>query len=84
MLYNASYEEKQLYVAVIDSGVGIPQEEIPKLFKKFKTVESERYLNPNGIGLGLYICRKVIEQCGGKIYISHSIQKAHDPINHGT
>ena len=61
MLYNASYEEKQLYVAVIDSGVGIPQEEIPKLFKKFKTVESERYLNPNGIGLGLYICRKVIE-----------------------
>ena len=54
------------------------------MFKKFKTVENSRDLNPNGIGLGLYICKRVIELCGGEIYISKSVQQIDDPINHGT
>jgi len=54
------------------------------LFQKFQTVESSRDLNPNGIGLGLYICRKVVEACGGDIYISKSVQKTEDPVYHGT
>ena len=41
-------------------------------------------MNPNGIGLGLYICRKVVKLCGGEIYISESVQKVEDPVNHGT
>jgi len=55
---------------VNDSGIGIPKEKISNLFKKFKTVDSDHGLNPNGIGLGLYICKKVVELCGGEIYIS--------------
>ena len=53
---------------------------IPNLFEKF----NGRDFNPNSIGLGLYICKKVVELCGGEIYISRSIQKVDDPINHGT
>jgi len=41
-------------------------------------------LNPNGTGLGLFICKKVVDLCGGKIYISKSAQKVDDPVNYGT
>ena len=47
-------------------------------------MDSSRDLNPNGIGLGLYICKKVIKLCGGKIYISKSVSRVEDPVNQGT
>ena len=49
----------------MDTGIGIPADEISKMFQKFQTVGNGRALNPNGIGLGLYICRKVVELCDG-------------------
>ena len=41
-------------------------------------------MNPNGIGLGLYICKKVIKLCGGKIYISKSVLRIENPFKQGT
>ena len=82
-LCNPSDTKNQLSVSVHDSGVGIPEEEIPNLFKEFYTVQSRRDLNPNGIGLGLYICRKVVKLCGGKIYIAKPDQKVDVPNNFG-
>ena len=60
-------------VEVQDTGVGIKKKDIDKLLKPFSMVKNSKNLNPNGIGLGLHICRKVVEKCAGKIWIEKSI-----------
>lgn len=64
-----------LYVQVKDSGVGIPEEEIPKLFKDFATLQSNQHLNPNGVGLGLSICKKITNLLNGDITVESTLNK---------
>ena len=52
---------------VKDTGVGIKEENLQKLFKLFGLIEATKELNTNGIGLGLHICKMIIEQFGGVI-----------------
>jgi signal transduction histidine kinase len=58
---------KKLLFEVEDSGIGIPRDKVASLFKEFSKVKNEENLNPNGIGLGLYICKRIVEGCGGEI-----------------
>jgi signal transduction histidine kinase len=51
----------------MDTGVGIPEDKISSLFQEFSKIEDSQDLNPNGIGLGLFICKQVVEGCGGII-----------------
>ncbi|WP_148687701.1 sensor histidine kinase [Candidatus Nitrosocosmicus hydrocola] len=55
-------EEEMVYVGVSDTGKGLSQNILPKLFEKF-TTDSEF-----GTGLGLYITRKLVEAHGGRIW----------------
>lgn len=48
-----------LYISVRDSGCGMSKEDQLKLFRDFTTLKSNSHLNPNGVGLGLSICRKI-------------------------
>ena len=50
-----------VFVKISDSGPGIDKAILPKLFDKFITD------SPSGTGLGLYICKNIIEAHGGKI-----------------
>jgi PAS domain S-box-containing protein len=54
-------------VAVSDTGIGIPDEAIPKLFSKFYQVESGLRREQGGTGLGLAICKMLVERQGGRI-----------------
>jgi len=54
-------------VIVKDTGVGIKEENLQKLFKIFGFLDSTKELNTNGIGLGLHICKMIVEQFGGLI-----------------
>ena len=58
---------KQVLVSIKDEGIGIDNTIIPRLFSKFVT-KSE-----NGIGLGLYISKNIIEAHGGKIWAENNI-----------
>jgi signal transduction histidine kinase len=62
-------EKDRIMVEVSDTGMGIPREDLPKLFGKFQRARNARNLYPNGSGLGLFIVKKIIEGHLGKIWV---------------
>ncbi|GEN78057.1 ATP-binding protein [Chryseobacterium hagamense] len=54
-------------VQVTDEGMGIPEKDQPFVFDRFYRVESEGMKNKKGFGIGLYICREIIERHHGAI-----------------
>ena len=55
---------------VRDEGVGIPDEELPRLFEPFYRVDRSRSRETGGYGLGLSLCRRIMEAHGGSIAIA--------------
>ncbi|MBI1803803.1 MAG: GAF domain-containing protein [Ignavibacteriae bacterium] len=64
---------EQILVSVTDEGIGIPPDKIEKLFQKFSRVDSGEANQIKGAGLGLWICREIVEAHGGKIWIESEI-----------
>ncbi|MFA5997218.1 MAG: HAMP domain-containing sensor histidine kinase [Candidatus Paceibacterota bacterium] len=62
---NGDYVE----VKVSDTGVGIPKDEIPKLFSKFFRAANVIHLQTEGSGLGLFIVKSIILRHGGQIWV---------------
>lgn len=58
---------KNLIIEVCDDGVGIPQEEIPKIFKEFYRANNVRKIVSEGSGLGLSVVKRIVERHGGTI-----------------
>jgi K+-sensing histidine kinase KdpD len=58
-----------IMVSVADQGIGIPPEKVGKLFQKFSRVDAGEAKEIKGAGLGLWICREIVEAHGGKIWI---------------
>lgn len=56
-------------IFVRDTGVGIDPEDVPHLFQKFYRVDSSATRTTGGTGLGLFICRKIIELYKGRIWV---------------
>ena len=57
-------------IKIIDSGYGISKEGIKELFQDFIKLKEHSNINQGGTGLGLQICKKIIQKMGGKISIS--------------
>lgn len=60
---------------VRDSGPGIPQEDIPHLFQKFYRVDNTATRTIGGTGLGLYICKRLVEMYNGRIWLESQLGK---------
>jgi signal transduction histidine kinase len=56
-------------IGVRDHGEGIAPADLPKLFRKFSQVDSSATRKAGGTGLGLVICKGIIEQHAGKIWV---------------
>ena len=63
----------RIVVEVQDTGVGIKAEDQKKLFKMFTMLRDTRQMNSNGVGLGLFICKQIVEQFGGSISIKSEV-----------
>lgn len=60
---------------ISDTGPGIPKEDVKHLFQKFYRVDTSATRTIGGTGLGLYICRKIIELYGGRIWAESEVDK---------
>ena len=58
----------QAEVSVTDTGIGLAEDQIPRLFSKFFQVSRTQPKGEKGTGLGLAICREIIDLHGGKIW----------------
>lgn len=59
----------RLIISVEDSGIGIKEESIPKLFSKFERLDVEKQMTIEGTGLGLAITKKLVDLMNGKIIV---------------
>jgi heavy metal sensor kinase len=66
-------EGQMAVVAIADTGVGIPAEDIPYIFERFYRVDKSRSRADGGTGLGLAICRHIAEAHGGKIEVESRV-----------
>lgn len=69
ILVSARNVDETVEVCVQDSGKGIASEDVPKLFRKFQQLDSSPTRKVGGTGLGLVICKGIVEQHGGKIWL---------------
>ena len=65
----------ELVVSIIDTGVGIAPADQPKVFERFKQVGDTLTDKPKGTGLGLPICREIVEHHGGRVWVDSVIGK---------
>ena len=65
----AHAEGKWLRIEVVDTGCGIPKQDLPHLFEKYRRASNATLMKPDGNGLGLYIVRGILEIMGGDIAV---------------
>ncbi len=70
-----SEREEHFLFYVKDNGQGIKKNERPDLFKMFNQVLQEKKRKHGGLGLGLVICRMIVENLGGNIWIEGELGK---------
>lgn len=75
MVVDVQGDEEHVVVSIADSGIGIPAEDIPHLFQKFYRVDNSDTREIGGTGLGLYLCRRLVETMGGRIWVESEYKK---------
>ncbi len=70
-----SRNEPMIEIFVEDTGIGIKQEDLGKLFVPFKQIESVLTKKFPGTGLGLSICKDIVEMHGGRIWVESEWEK---------
>ena len=58
-----------MYIGIRNSGMGIPKDEIAKVFDRFYKTDKSRGLDTKGVGLGLYIVRSIVNLHQGEIIV---------------
>ncbi|MCK5148270.1 hybrid sensor histidine kinase/response regulator [bacterium] len=72
---NAKQQDKMMLVTVLDTGIGMKQKKIDKLFKIDEHVTSPGTDGEKGTGLGLILCKEFIEKNGGRIRVESKVNE---------
>jgi signal transduction histidine kinase len=68
-------EEKQVMLQIQDCGIGIPAEDLPHIFEPFYRVDKSRSRRTGGYGIGLSLCKSIMDAHNGKIEVESTFQK---------
>lgn len=69
----ASPKERSVVIRISDTGMGVAVEDIPHLFQKFYRTDNSETREIGGTGLGLYICKQIVEMMNGKIWVESTV-----------
>jgi signal transduction histidine kinase len=68
-------QDDSVAITVADEGIGIPRREVGHIFERFHRVDSNLVQKVPGVGLGLYICKYIVEAHGGRIWAVSELGK---------
>ncbi|MEB3314571.1 MAG: HAMP domain-containing sensor histidine kinase [Cyanobacteriota bacterium] len=68
-------EDDRIYIRVSDTGIGIAAEDLPRVFERFWRADRSRSRRSGGTGLGLTICRRLVEMQGGEIGVTSQLHQ---------
>jgi two-component system, OmpR family, sensor kinase len=69
----AGEAEGGVYIEVVDTGIGIPADKLGRIFDRFYRVDESRETKSGGVGLGLAICRTIVEAHGGRLTVTSEL-----------
>ena len=75
VVVDISGDDSHVVVSIADTGIGIPKEDQAHLFQKFYRVDNSDTRQIGGTGLGLYLCRRLAETMGGRIWVESEYKK---------
>jgi len=67
--------QKVVCIMVKDTGMGIPPEELPTIFERYKQASTAKRIRQKGTGLGLAICKLIVEAHKGSIWVESQLRK---------
>ena len=68
-------EKIDLVISIIDTGIGIPEDQLEIIFEAFRQQEMQSEMKYGGTGLGLTITKRLIEMMGGEIHVESELGK---------
>jgi PAS domain S-box-containing protein len=68
-------KQDEMLVSITDQGRGIPEGEYQKIFERMYRIEQRLQKDPGGLGLGLSLCKALVESHGGRIWVESVVNK---------